>query len=93
MPATTLKKWGNSTGILIPKAVLGNMGWKLGDELNFSTKGSKLELQKKAKARTSRKSIDLEQLFQGWDSDYELPGDLRTSGNEVNWGKPVGDEM
>ena len=93
MPATTLKKWGNSTGVLIPKAVLGNMGWKLGDELNFSTKGSKLELQKKAKTRTSRKSIDLEQLFEGWNSDYELPGDLRTSGNEVNWGKPVGDEM
>ena len=93
MPATTLKKWGNSTGILIPKAVLGNMGWKLGDELNFSTKGSKLELQKKPKVRTSRKSVDLEQLFQGWDSDYELPSDLKTYGSEVYWGKPVGDEL
>lgn len=93
MAATTLKKWGNSAGILIPKAVLGNMGWKLGDELNFSLKGSKLELQKKAKVRTSRKNIDLEQLFENWNTDYELPSDLKTSGNEVSWGEPVGDEM
>ncbi len=93
MTVATLKKWGNSTGILIPKTVLGDMGWKLGDELNFKAKGSKLELQKKAKNRTSRKSVNLEQLFENWNSEYELPSDLRTNGNEVNWGNPVGDEM
>ena len=93
MPASTLKKWGNSTGILIPKAVLGNMGWKLGDEIVFNTKGSKLELQKQTPTRTSRKSVDLEQLFQDWNSDYELPNDLKTFGSEVYWGEPVGDEV
>lgn len=93
MPSATLKKWGNSTGILIPKSVLGDMGWKLGDELNFNTIGDKLELQKKRKTRISRKSVDLEQLFDDWNSDYELPSDLGTQGNEVSWGEPRGDEM
>ena len=112
MPATTLKKWGNSAGILVPKTVLGDMKWELGDELSFCAKGNKLELKKVSKpkvsrARTSRKSVNLDKLFQDWDKEYELPSDLGDSSNvndrdannrgtntrEANWGSAVGDEI
>ncbi len=93
MKATKLKKWGNSTGVIIPRAVLGNMGWKLGDELCFSTKGNKLELQKKTQARTTRESVSIEKLFETWKGEYTPPSDLASAGGEVLWGEPVGDEV
>ena len=93
MAEATLKQWGNSTGILIPKVVLTNLGWKMGDELNLREENGKLELQKKRKLRTSRNKINIEKAFACWDGKYELPSDLSGEGNEVSWGKPVGNEM
>ena len=93
MAATTIRKWGNSAGLLIPKTVLKDMGWSFNDELNFKIKGSKLELQKKAQTRTSRKHVDLENLFENWNETYTLPADLGTKSREASWGTPVGNEM
>jgi len=40
----TIRKIGNSEGIIIPKDVLDRMGVKAGDEVTITTEGSKLIL-------------------------------------------------
>ena len=40
----TIRKIGNSEGIIIPKDVLDRMGVKAGDEVTITTDGSKLIL-------------------------------------------------
>jgi putative addiction module antidote len=40
----TIRKIGNSEGIIIPKEVLDRMGVKAGDEITMTSEGSKLVL-------------------------------------------------
>ncbi|OJF95157.1 AbrB/MazE/SpoVT family DNA-binding domain-containing protein [Pararhizobium antarcticum] len=40
----TIRKIGNSEGIIIPKEVLDRFGLKAGDELQINENGSKIEL-------------------------------------------------
>ena len=91
MNTATLTKWGNSQGIIIPKATCERLGISVGDPLNLSIRDGKLEITPAARyRRTKRTSID--QLFADWHGTYTPPTDYPTSGNEIDWGEPVGSE-
>lgn len=42
----TIKKWGNSQGIIIPKPILSSLGVSVDDELNLEIKDDKIILSK-----------------------------------------------
>lgn len=42
----TIKKWGNSQGIIIPKLVLSSLGFNIDDELNLDVEDNKIILSK-----------------------------------------------
>ncbi|NLD18565.1 MAG: AbrB/MazE/SpoVT family DNA-binding domain-containing protein [Tissierellia bacterium] len=46
---TTLRKWGNSSGIIIPKKILESMNLSPGDEMSLSIDDEKLIIKKNQK--------------------------------------------
>lgn len=93
MPTVAIKHWGNSNGIVLPKVVMNNLNWNVGDSLNFETKDETLVLKKVAELRTSRKSPSIEEIFSNWREDYQKVSDWEFYGNEIDWGKPRGNEI
>lgn len=93
MVTSTLTKWGNSQGVIIPKSVCEDLGVSVGDSVVFDTKRpGVLEVRPLERRRTiPRTSID--ELFADWDGTYEPPSDWPTVGNEIDWGEPVGAEI
>ncbi len=81
MKTVTIKKWGNSQGIIIPKYILNDLNWKDNEEVDISTKSNQIIITKSIKNK--RKNI--KELFAGFDGKY-----VKT---EINWGKPVGKEV
>lgn len=78
---TTIQKWGNSQGIRLPKHLLEQMKWKENEEINIVSDGEKIIIEKVLKIK--RKNI--EELFADFDDNYEPI--------EMDWGKPVGNEI
>ncbi|EFQ56318.1 AbrB/MazE/SpoVT family DNA-binding domain-containing protein [Streptococcus downei] len=76
--ALALRKWGNSTAVRIPSKVLEELHWEVGEELDFSVSDDGLTL------RSSKKQT-IQDLFADFDG--------RISGQEVDWGKSVGQEV
>jgi len=76
---TTLKKWGNSQGIRLPKYVLETMGWNEDEALEVLADGDKLIIKKANKLKT------IDELFEGYDGDYKP--------TEIDWGSPQGREV
>lgn len=76
---TTLKKWGNSHGIRLPKYVLETMGWSDDEALEVLADGDKLIIKKANKHKT------IDELFEGHDGGYEP--------TEIDWGSPQGREV
>lgn len=89
----TLSKWGNSQGILIPKALCNALGLKIGDKLELEEDEGVVTLRPKEKRfmRTEKKSAS--ELFGSYAEAYEAPRDWARSGNEADWGKSVGVEL
>ena len=56
---TTLKKWGNSQGIRLPKYVLETMGWSEDEALEVLADGDKLIIKKANKLKTIDEFFDL----------------------------------
>lgn len=75
----TLQKWGNSSGIRIPKSMLETLRWGKNEELVITAADDKLIIER------ARKRKNIEELFQGYEGDY-VP-------EEINWGAPVGNEI
>lgn len=75
----TIKKWGNSQGIRIPKDVLETLKWKENEQILVVIEGEKLIMQK----TKHRKNI--KELFADFDGEYEPI--------KVDWGDAVGDEI
>lgn len=85
---TTIKRWGNSQGIIIPKTILAKMGIEDPDgqpvDIHTDSKG-RLIIEKK------KRLSKLEERFVGFDAQayskkYGHEG-------ELDWGKPTGDEI
>lgn len=75
----SINKWGNSQGIRIPKSILEELKWKENEKLNMEIINGKIVIEK----IKSRKNIN--EIFQGYDEEYEPIN--------MDWGKPVGDEI
>jgi len=80
----TIKKWGNSAGMVIPGVVLNELGLKVGQSMEAEVKNNQLILKP-----AIRKRYTLEELLAQCDMDA-----LQNSEEDV-WGKdnPVGKEI
>ena len=73
---TTLRQWGNSIGIRIPKEILAKSNLQLNDELEITAYNGGLTLQKKPRKTFS----DIAQPListQGWKFDREQANERR----------------
>ena len=82
MEVATIQKWGNSQGIRIPKRLLDSLQWQQGERIILSAKNKKLLIEKAPKNQHK----NIKELFKGFNPDNYTP-------SEVDWGKPVGDEV
>jgi antitoxin MazE len=79
-PARALQKWGNSTGVRIPKEVMAKAEVAVGDEVQFEVaKPGVIVL------RATRSKPTLDELLKGTTKEQ--------FGGEYDWGRPVGDEV
>ena len=96
MPAT-LVEWGNSQGLRVPKEACDLLGVDLGAKAKMVVDSASSQLiitfeQPKRQFQRTRK-VSIEELFEGFEGEYEPPADWPLLGNEVDWGEPVGKEM
>ena len=78
MPTSTLTKWGNSQGIILPKSICEKMQLDVGDKLELEVLDGEL------RARPA-KSYTSQALLEGYDG----PGPEHVD----YWGPPVGKEV
>ena len=94
---TTLSKWGNSQGFRVPKEVCDMLGIHLGAKADVSVDAScsRMTLTFEKPERTFRRTrnVTIEELFENYEGGYEPPADWPATGNEVDWGQPVGKEV
>ncbi|MFT9451133.1 AbrB family transcriptional regulator [Liquorilactobacillus ghanensis] len=83
-----ITKWGNSQGIRLSKDVLSQIGISSdGDQLvNLKIVGNRLIIEK-----ASNESA-LAERFKGFNAD-EYFEKLNNKNREIDWGKPVGNEI
>jgi antitoxin MazE len=77
MATTTIHKWGNGNGILIPRAQLEALGLKRGDKVEISVSGGTLEVRPAEGHR-------VEDLLNGYSGSPP---------QEYGWGAAAGKEM
>jgi antitoxin MazE len=77
---TTIQKWGNSQGIRLPKIILDDLNITEGEEVELFVQNSTIIIKPSKKKRKT-----IQELFADYDGDY-VP-------QEIDWGKPVGDEV
>lgn len=89
----TLKKWGNSQGIILPKSICEYLGIAVGDRLEVQEKSGEVTLRPASKRFSRSQKLSAAELFSGWKGSYEVPEDLPSIGNEIDWGSSVGGEL
>jgi antitoxin MazE len=77
---TTVKKWGNSLAIRIPRAIVQNLGLSEDNDLQIISNGKVATLERK-----SHKKLTLQQLL-----EKVTPENVH---GEIDWGGPVGKEI
>ena len=77
MVTGTLKKWGNSQGITIPKSYCEHLDIKPGDKINLSLADERILVE-------PVKEFTLASLIEEYEAQTPL---------EYDWGKPMGKEM
>ena len=75
----TIAKWGNSLGVRLPRHIAESAKLAEGESVNFSVEDGALVI------RPTRKKFKLSDLL----ANYERPD---AKSDEVDWGKPQGDE-
>jgi len=84
---TTVVKWGNSHGIRLPKAFLKSINIAENDPVDVVLENEKIIIKKvspKEHKTTKQRLMD----FYGENyQEYSIPQ------KEMNWGKPVGNEL
>lgn len=93
----TLTKWGNSQGFRFPKEFCRLLGIGLGAEAEISIDVPRSQVtltftQPQRKFRRTRK-VSAAELFEGYEGKYEPLADWPLVGNEIDWGKPAGNEV
>jgi len=91
---TTIQKWGNSQGIRLPKFVLEQLGFSENEEVELIVREEDVLIKK---ATEIKKHKTLEQRlvdFYGKDIDTILKEHANDyQATEIDWGKPMGDEL
>ena len=78
---STIKKWGNSAAVRIPRHVLAQANLEEGTDVEVvSEKEGEITL------RAIRKRKSIQELFAGYDGGF-----FHTE--ELDWGEPQGDEV
>jgi len=88
---TTIVKWGNSRGVRLPKPFLESLGLKDNDTVDILTDNGAIIIKKSEKAQRKTLKQRVEEFY-GKDFETaikENPYEFE----EVDWGKPVGDEI
>ena len=94
MVTATLNKWGNSQGIILPKAICDAMGLSIGDKLNLIATEDHIEVKPAKRSYHRTKKLSAEDVFSLWQGEYETPTDFpKTIGNEIDYGAPAGKEV
>jgi len=83
---TTVVKWGNSHGIRLPKAFLQNIQVFENDPVDVTLEDEKIIIKKISGVR--HKTIK-QRLMDFYGDTYEHGNSPQ---NEIDWGKPVGNE-
>lgn len=89
----TLKKWGNSQGVLIPKSLCEYLGITIGDRLEVNEEQGAITMRPAKKQFTRSHKLTATELFANWDEGYQPPADWDSRGAEVDWGAPAKGEM
>ena len=76
----TLKQWGNSSGILLPKELMSRAGIKQNDTLDADVVDGKIILTPGFRHRSLKERAE------------EYGGNLNLS-DEIDWGEPLGSEV
>jgi antitoxin MazE len=87
---TTIVKWGNSRGIRLPKPFLENLNLKDNDTVDIFTDSDAIIIKKSVSRHKSLRQRVEE--FYGKDFETVLKENPYEF-EEVDWGKPVGDEV
>jgi antitoxin MazE len=77
---TSIRKWGNSQGLRFSKEILKDIGVSVDDEVKVEVIDKKIVISK-----ANDDKVNLKELFKNYKDEY--------NSNEVNWGKPQGDEI
>lgn len=78
---TKIQKWGNSQGLRIPKVVLDEIQFSVGDEVEVYSQEGKIIIEP---TKRIRGKISLKSLVKKIPKNYKA--------QEVDWGKPLGNE-
>lgn len=89
----TLKKWGNSQGVLIPKSLCEYLGIAVGDRLEMEEAQGAITVRPAEKRFVRSQKLTATDLFADWEGSYRPPADWDSRGAEVDWGRSVGGEM
>ena len=84
---TTIVKWGNSHGIRLPKAFLQNIQIYENDPVDVILENEKIVIKKST--QKGHKTIK-QRLKDFYGENFE---DFSSSQEEIDWGKPVGNEI
>jgi len=84
---TTIVKWGNSQGIRLPKAFLKNIQITENDPVDITLENEKIVI-KKANAREHKTTK--QRLIEFYGEKFEKNA---LQQKEIDWGKPVGNEV
>ena len=79
MSQVTIRSWGNSQGIRIPKDILDKMGLTISDVLDIDIAKDSIVLRKSFKHKTFEERL------------AEYNGEISVC--DFDWGEPVGKEM
>jgi antitoxin MazE len=83
---TTLNKWGNGQGVLIPKRICEQVGISVSDTLGLSVNDrGEIVLQPQERRYRRRRKVTISDLFAGYAGSYKP--------TEIDWVAAVGDEV
>jgi len=93
MTTSTLTKWGNGQGILIPKSLCDKLGLSVGDKVTLELDGNRIDIRPQRATFKRSRNISIDAIFKDWNGAYQPPADWDSAGAEVDWGKPAGKEI
>jgi len=88
---TTIVKWGNSRGVRLPKSFLETLNLKDNDAVEVFTDADAIVIKKSASYKHKPLKQRVEEFY-GVDFETALK-EHSYEYEEVDWGKPVGDEI